>query len=225
MWRVRRIELEVVEHRPAEHVGQEDVERDRGRAILARERERLLAAVGDDALEALVARDPEQDARVVRIVLDDQQDGVARADLVAIVGDRLLGLGDGEHRHCGALRRRGRAPELTAARRAGVGERQVQRERAALARLAAEADLAAEQGRELAADREAEAGAAVLAARAGVGLLERLEDQLLLLGRDADAGVGDHERDRRAGRARAPGDRASSRRSRAARSSTRSPAP
>ena len=30
----RRIELEVVEHRPAEHVGQEDVERDRGRQVL-----------------------------------------------------------------------------------------------------------------------------------------------------------------------------------------------
>ena len=72
--------------------------------------------------------------------------------------------------------------------------------------LLREADLAAEQVRELAADREAEAGAAVLAAGAGVGLLERLEDELLLLGRDADAGVGDHEGDRRVGRARAPGD-------------------
>ena len=33
--------------------------------------------VGDDALEALVAREAEQDARVVRVVLDDQQHGVA----------------------------------------------------------------------------------------------------------------------------------------------------
>ena len=45
----------------------------------------------------------------------------------------------------------------------------------------------------LAADREAKAGAAVLAAGAGVGLLEGLEDDLLLFGRDADAGVGDLE--------------------------------
>ena len=66
------------------------------------------------------------------------------------------------------------------------------------ARRAAQLDLAAEQARELAADGEAEAGAAVLAAGAGVGLLERLEDDLLLLGRDADAGVGDLERDDRA---------------------------
>ena len=44
-------------------------------------------------------------------------------------------------------------------------------------------------------DREAEAGAAVLAARRAVGLLERLEDQPLLVLRDADAGIGDRERD------------------------------
>ena len=37
-------------------------------------------ALGDDALEALVARQAQQDARVVRIVLDDQQDDVALCD-------------------------------------------------------------------------------------------------------------------------------------------------
>ena len=34
-----RIELELVEHRPAEHVGQEDVERDGGGPELARQRQ------------------------------------------------------------------------------------------------------------------------------------------------------------------------------------------
>ena len=58
-----------------------------------------------------------------------------------------------------------------------------------------ELDLAAQQGGELPADREAEAGAAVFPARARVGLLERLEDQPLLLGRDADAGVADFDGD------------------------------
>ena len=52
-----------------------------------------------------------------------------------------------------------------------------------------EAQLAAEQPRQLPADRQAQAGAAVLAAGAAVGLLERLEDDLLLVGRDADAGI------------------------------------
>ena len=75
--------------------------------ILPGQRDRRLAAVGDDALEALVARESQQDARVVRIVVDDQQHVVAFADVVAIVGDDLLGLRDGEHRQ---RRRAGRVP-------------------------------------------------------------------------------------------------------------------
>src|SRR6266404_3224773 len=51
----------------------------------------------------------------------------------------------------------------------------------------------AEQAGDLATDGEAQSGAAVLAARAAVRLLERLEDDLLLLERDADAGIGDRE--------------------------------
>ena len=67
---------------------------------------------------------------------------------------------------------------------------------------AAERDLAAEQPDQLAADRQAQSGAAVLAGRGAVGLREGLEHARLELGRDADAGVGDGERgDRTAARA------------------------
>src|SRR5207249_6835807 len=62
---------------------------------------------------------------------------------------------------------------------------------AALAGRARDADLPAEEPRELARDREPEPRAAVLAARGAVGLLEGLEDQALLVRRDADAGVHD----------------------------------
>src|SRR5436309_66030 len=79
-------------------------------------------------------------------------------------------------------------------RRPGIFQRQIEREGRALAGQAAQVDLAAEQARELAADRKTEAGAAIFAAGAGVGLLERLEDQLLLLERNADAGVRHFER-------------------------------
>ncbi len=58
---------------------------------------------------------------------------------------------------------------------------------------AAQLDFAAEQVGEFAADREAETRTAVFAARAGIGLLEGLEDDLLLLGRNSDAGVRDLE--------------------------------
>ena len=53
--------------------------------------------------------------------------------------------------------------------------------------------LAAEKVRQFAADGETEAGAAVFAAGGRVRLLERFEDELLLLQRNADAGVGDLE--------------------------------
>ena len=112
----RRIELQVVEHRPAEHVGQEDVERDGGRQVLARQRQRRLAAVGDDALEALVAREAEQDARVVRVVVDDEQDVVASLDVVAVVGDGLFGFRHRQHRQ------RDRRGSLVASRSASPGQ-------------------------------------------------------------------------------------------------------
>ena len=79
--------------------------------------------------------------------------------------------------------------------RAAVVQRQVEGEGAALSVHAGEADFAAEEHGQFAADRQAETGAAVLARGAGVGLLERLEDQPLLLRRHADAGVFDGERD------------------------------
>ena len=80
-------------------------------------------------------------------------------------------------------------------RRADIFHRQIEREGAAVAGRAAQLDFAAEQVRKFAADGEAQAGAAVFAAGAGVGLLERLEDDLLLLQRNADAGVGHFEGD------------------------------
>ncbi len=72
---------------------------------------------------------------------------------------------------------------------------QEQGERAALTGCAVQLDLAAEEAGQLAADGEPESGAAVLAAGAAVGLLEGLEDDLLLVGGDADARVGHREGD------------------------------
>ena len=60
---------------------------------------------------------------------------------------------------------------------------------------AGEPDFAAQERGQFAADGQAQPGAAVLARRAGVGLLESLEDKPLLLRRDADARVLDGEGD------------------------------
>ena len=62
-------------------------------------------------------------------------------------------------------------------------------ERAADARFAFEPDAPAHQLDQPAADRQAQAGAAVLARRGHVGLRERLEQFRRLLARHADAGV------------------------------------
>ena len=141
----------------------------------------------------------------------------------AIVGDlgrheqrRRLAADDDLSRHCwpdGDRRTHGMRGRVIRAE--VVSDRQVQREAAALARRALDRDLAAEQATDLAADRQTEARAAVLAAGGAVGLLERFEDHAQLVGGDADAGVGDRKGDDGRARALSASFRDSSRRSRA----------
>ena len=87
----QRVLLELTEHAPAQHVWQEDVERDSARLVLLGEFKRIGAAHSHEHLEVLVARKIDQDARIVGIVLDDQQDGIARLNLVPVVRDLLDG--------------------------------------------------------------------------------------------------------------------------------------
>ena len=107
---------------------------------------------------------------------------VHREDAHAGDVDRLEALVGGGQRRGVLLREAGGEPE----RRAG-------------ARLALDADLAAHELDEAPADGQAEAGAAVPPRGGGVGLRERLEQHVELLGRDADAGVAHREAQRRRG--------------------------
>ena len=79
----------------------------------------------------------------------------------------------------------------------GEAKRHLKRERAARARRALHRQLAAHQAGEPARDRESEAGAAEPPRDAVVGLDEILEDPLVHVGRDADAGIanGDAQQD------------------------------
>src|SRR2546423_14849728 len=79
--------------------------------------------------------------------------------------------------------------------RIGVTQRNEQRERAALAWGADDLDLAAEEARDFPADRKSEPSATVFTIRRAIGLLERFEDQLLLVLRNADTRVLHLERD------------------------------
>ena len=117
----RGIELEVVEHGPAEHVRQEDVQRDRRRAGIGGPATGRGAAGGDDALEALVARQPQQDARVMRVVLDDQQDRVARLRCRSRSSGMCSSRATGSTGSVGGCRRAAvRPPDELAGGRAGV---------------------------------------------------------------------------------------------------------
>src|SRR5690606_8435918 len=131
------------------------------------------------------SRGPEERRRERRVVLHDEDDPVAHAERVAVVVHvATWQRGSVVDRGVGAPR-----PAVVA------GERQAERERAPLADLALDLQLAAEEARELAADRQPQAGASVPPARGPVRLLERLEDELLLVLRDAHARVDDRERD------------------------------
>ena len=121
------------------------------------------------------------------------------ADRHPLIGDRVF---DQQHAQ------RPDGGELAAGRRrfdgAGRGKFQAGRamERAARPRLAAEADVAAEGLHEARGDRQPQARAPVAPRRRRVGLHELVEDDLLLVGRNADAGVGHLEPQHDAGAAR-----------------------
>ena len=65
--------LQLAQHRPPEHVWQKDIERDRERRKFPGKGESVGAARGDQDLKSDVPREIDEDARVVGIVLHDQQ--------------------------------------------------------------------------------------------------------------------------------------------------------
>ncbi len=131
--------LELAEHAPAQHVGQEDVERHGNDVILQGKFERLCAMRRDHGFQAGSVGRVDQDPGVAGIILDDQQRAIAGLQVVAIVEKRIghtLGQNDGRWRR--DPRRR-----LTQGRAwAHVHHRQIEREGAADARHAAQRQLA-----------------------------------------------------------------------------------
>ena len=81
-----RILLQVVEHGPTQHVGEEDVERNGSGMIFAGQGEGLRAIIATRTLKPLSWQD-RKDARIVRIVFDDQQHGIVGLQIRSIVGN------------------------------------------------------------------------------------------------------------------------------------------
>ena len=116
----------------------------------------------------------------------------------------LTGLSSTISTRCAAQPLERRSPRRSSERRARRRSRSGSsaQKRAAAPGALSHADLAAHQLRQLAADRQAEAGAAVAPRRRAVALRERLEQALLRRRVDARAGVGHREAHRAAGRRR-----------------------
>ena len=85
----QRIFLELTQYVPSEHVRQEDVERYGGRLVLLGQIERVIAAHRQQHLKALVTREIDHDARIMRIILHNQQNGVAWLNFKTIVWNLL----------------------------------------------------------------------------------------------------------------------------------------
>ena len=87
-----RIVFEPVEHRPAVAVLQQQVESDGARPEPARGADGLLRRALDDDLEAFLAREVRDHGGEAAIVLDHQQDAVARHQVGAIVVSDVVGI-------------------------------------------------------------------------------------------------------------------------------------
>jgi hypothetical protein len=125
-----------------------------------------------------------EDAREPQIVLDDEDHAGAGLEARAIVlWERRCGGRDGPHGRWrdGRQRCRDRRPIPLGGLLRRL-DRQHEPEDAAPAERALDGEVASHAAGEVARDREAEAGAAVLAVDAAVRLPERLEDRFLLLG-------------------------------------------
>ncbi len=68
-----RIMLQTIENRPARHIRQADVERDRAGLEFPRQRKRRAAAQCHQRLQVMLVREIKQDAGEREVVFDDQQ--------------------------------------------------------------------------------------------------------------------------------------------------------
>src|SRR5258708_7589090 len=140
-------------------------------------------------LESLVARKITQQSRIMWIVFENQEDCIVRLQIVAVVRN----LFDRMFRDAGGGRggwRGVRSLHYGRAGRSYVGLRQVKGESTSLSRSAAQLDFAAKQAGQLTTDCQPKTGAAVLAAGAGICLLEGLEDDPLFVRWNTDPGIG-----------------------------------
>ena len=87
--------LEAIENAPAVHIGEIDVQGDRGGMKFPRHGHGGSAAHGDDRLKAVLVRHIHQEPREVVVILDNQQETVAGHDVVGIIIDKVIRIRQG----------------------------------------------------------------------------------------------------------------------------------
>jgi len=155
-----------------------------------------LQAVGGATDPAFAAQQLGEVVTHVRVVVGDQQARRVGRQCPPALGARCRGSCRGAFlQACATQRRVARQACRRVPRRcrAPAAARQAQLEARSPARRAVHLDAAAHQLEQLLDQRQADAGAAVLAGGRVVQLLEALEQQRQLLGGDADAAVADRQ--------------------------------
>ena len=77
--------LKMAQDRPAQHVGQEDIQRDRGGIVFARQFQRFGAACRNQYFEAVIVGQIHHRPQVIGIIFHDQQDRIFGFQIIAIV--------------------------------------------------------------------------------------------------------------------------------------------
>ena len=203
-WNVARcwIVFQPIQHRPTVHHRQLNIQRDRVGLEMPRQRQTRFAVGGNDAFVVLFAGQIQHDTSETHIIVHNQQHPITGFDGIAVVGNILL-----LQIQFGLRLRNGKgwscinAALVTGVNRIasvnGRGEvlRQIQGKRAAHSWCARQADFAAQQTGDFAADRKSQTGAAIFAAGCAIGLLKRLENNSLFVGRNPNAGIAHGKRD------------------------------
>src|ERR1700722_16174167 len=203
------VALQLIEHPKAGMVRQADVQDDGAWNEFPGDIERLGRAACDKTFELHLVGKISKDVSETLVVLNSQKDAPLTAQPLSIVFDLPIRPSrrswrrdrqrrfDSERGRGGSRRRRSRL-YIRGAKRFGDDDC----ERATLAFLASEGERSAKQTDKLPTDRQPETGAAILAADRAVRLPERLEHGVLFVLGDADAGVGDRQRNLAVGGAR-----------------------
>src|SRR5690242_8339473 len=196
------IVLEQIEDKPTGGIREADIERNGVGGVLASQVDGGLAARGNQALEAALVREIEQNAREGNIVFDDEEHAVAGLNLGAIVLD-FHGSDGGvaRTRRCEQniqllLGGSGTRLQFRQIRGGNIRLRQVESKVAARAGTAGKPDLPTQQTSEIAADGKAQAGSTVLSAGGAIRLLEGFKNNFLLVGGDSNTGIHYGERQR-----------------------------